>query len=262
VGLATALAFASAATPARAQSEGQPTTVMDGTWHFVVAPYLWAPGIQGNVSAANLPQVPVEKPFSEIVKNLEFVLQAHFEARRDRLGLDFDVMYLNLGAPVASSAPLVGRLGLKADLKQLFVLGFVSYRVATGGPRDNPGTLDLLAGARYNSTQTGMSAQNGAGNTYGGATRDLQWVDAVLGVRFRAPLVSRVTVLGRGDVAGFGSKLTWNVEGGLAFLASRHWTLGAGWRHMDIDYDKGSGSDRRLFDMVYDGPRAWFAYSW
>ena len=80
-----------------------------------------------------------------------------------------------------------------------------------------------------------------AGGGYGGATRDLQWVDAVLGVRFR-PLVSRVTVL--------------------AFLASRHWTLGAGWRHMDIDYDKGSGSDRRLFDMVYDGPRAWFAYSW
>jgi hypothetical protein len=31
---------------------------------------------------------------------------------------------------------------------------------------------------------------------------------------------------------------------------------------MDIDYDEGSGSDRRLYDIAYDGPRAWFAYSW
>ena len=156
---------------------------------------------------------------------------------------------------------LVGQLGLKADVRQLFALGFVFYRVASGRG-DNPATLDLLAGARYNGTRTRLTAQNGAGNEHSGDLRDLSWVDAVTGMRFRAPLGSRVTLLGRGDVAGFGSRLTWNLEGGLAIMASRRWTFGAGWRHMDIDYDKGSGSDRRLFAISYDGPRVWLAYSW
>jgi hypothetical protein len=43
--------------------------------------------------------------------------------------------------------------------------------------------------------------------------------------------------LGRADVAGFGSHLTWNLEGELVLMASPPWTIGAGWRHTDIDYD-------------------------
>jgi hypothetical protein len=30
---------------------------------------------------------------------------------------------------------------------------------------------------------------------------------------------------------------------------------------MSIDYDK-PGSDAKLFDLAYDGPRAWFGYAW
>jgi hypothetical protein len=82
------------------------------------------------------------------------------------------------------------------------------------------------------------------------------------GLRFSAPLGSRVAVLGRGDVAGFGSKLTWNLEGDLAVRASERWTLGAGWRHLDIDYEKGSGVDRKALDLAYGGPRVWFSYAW
>jgi hypothetical protein len=29
-----------------------------------------------------------------------------------------------------------------------------------------------------------------------------------------------------------------------------------------IDYDEGTGTDRKLLDVAYDGPRAWFAYAW
>ena len=87
-------------------------------------------------------------------------------------------------------------------------------------------------------------------------------MDALAGVRFRAPLGSRVSILGRADVAGFGSKLTWNLEGDLAVRVSEHWALGAGWRHMDIDYDKSEGADGKVVDLAYDGPRAWFSYAW
>jgi hypothetical protein len=252
------------ALPALARSEGQggPTSAMDGQWHFTVAPYMWFTGIKGDVSVKGLPEVPVDASFSDIWKDFDFGLAGRFVARKDRFGFGLDFTYNNLGAPVAANAPVLGPLGLEADVRQLFAEGLAFYRVASGGRTDNPAHLDVLVGARYMGTSTQLKATGSSGVEYAGDKKDLQWVDGLLGLSFRAPLGSRVSVIGRGDVAGFGSKLTWNLEGDLAVRVSERWTLGAGWRHMNIDYDKGSGTDRKLFDLAYDGPRAWFAYSW
>ena len=95
-----------------------------------------------------------------------------------------------------------------------------------------------------------------------GDKKTFAWVDALIGLRFRAPLGSRGALIGRSDVAVGGSKFTWNLEGDVAFGLSRHWTLGLGWRHLSIDYDKGTGTDRKLFDAAYDGPRTWVVYAW
>jgi hypothetical protein len=248
--------------PTWAEATGGPTAAMDGQWHFVVAPYFWFSGLKGDVSVKGLPDVPVDKSFSDIWSDFHFGALGHFEGRKDRLGFVSDLMYLDLHAPVAAGAPVLGQLGLSATVKALTVEGLGFYRVATGGRKDNPGHLDVLVGVRY----YGMSSQlNGTvpnGTELAGDKKTLDWADALAGLRFRAPLGSRMALVGRGDVAGFGSKFTWNLEGDLAVRASEHWSLGAGWRHMDIDYDKGSGTDRKLFNVAYDGPRAWFAYAW
>jgi hypothetical protein len=62
-----------------------------------------------------------------------------------------------------------------------------------------------------------------------GGKKTFAWVDALIGLRFRAPLGSRAGLIGRGDIAGGGSKFTWNLESDLAYGLSEHWTLGAGW---------------------------------
>ena len=129
--------------------------------------------------------------------------------------------------------------------------------MASGGRRDNPAVLDVLAGARYADSRSRLTATTDAGIGYDGEFQDFDWVDALAGVKFRAPLGSRMALIGRADVAGFGSKLTWNLEGDLGFRVSDHWAFGAGWRHWDIDYD-----DEKVFDIAYDGPRLWFAYTW
>lgn len=117
-------------------------------------------------------------------------------------------------------------------------------------------------GARYYGTSSQRNGTLPTGTDVAGGKKDFGWVDALAGLRFRAPLGSRVALIGRGDLATFGSKLTWNLEGDLAAPVSEHWIVGAGWRHLSIDYDKGTGSDRKLFDAAYDGPRAWFSYAW
>jgi hypothetical protein len=260
--VAWAVALVAAAAPSWPQSKARPTEAMDGAWHFTIAPYMWASGISGTASVANLPEVPVEMSFSDIFSELDFAALGYFEARRDRFGVATDVVYVNLSVPVATSAPVIGKLNLKADVRSTIAEAFLFYRVAAGGRSDNPATLDVLAGTRYSSSRTRLTATTDAGFAYDGAFQDLDWWDALAGVKFTAPLGSRLSVLGRADVAGFGSKVTWNLEAELAYRAFYHWTFGAGWRHLDIDYQKGGNLDRKVFKIAYDGPMAWLAYSW
>jgi hypothetical protein len=260
--LAWAVALVAASTPSWAQSRARPPEAMDGAWHFTIAPYMWATGISGTASVANLPEVPIDISFSDVFSNLDFGALGYFEARRDRIGIATDVVYVNLGVPVETSAPVIGKLNLEADVRSTIAEAFLFYRVATGEGSDRHATLDVLAGTRYFDNRTRLTATTDAGIAYDGEFQDLGWWDALAGVKFTVPLGSRVSVLGRADVAGFGSKLTWNLEGELAYRASYHWTFGAGWRHLDVDYDKGQNLDRKVFKIAYDGPMAWLAYSW
>lgn len=243
------------ALPARAQAG--PAAAMDDEWHFALVPYFWFAGIDGTVSVKGLAEVPIHQSFSDVMSAFDIGLLGHFEGRKNRWGFASDILYLNLGAPVAANAPVLGPLGISADVRQLMLEGLATYRVAIGANQDKPSHLDLLAGARYFGTSAQL--QNDVLET---GKQDLQWVDALVGLRFRVPLGSRMSLLGRGDVAGLGSKLTWNLEGDLALNLSERWALGAGWRHLDIDYDKGEGSDRKVFGVAFDGPRAWAAYTW
>jgi hypothetical protein len=260
VGLAAGAVLGLAtASPVWAQTGAN--AAMDGQWHFVVAPYIWFSGMKGDVSVKGVADIPIDQSFSDVIKDFHFGFLGHFEARKDRFGFATDIMYMNLHVPVAEGARVLGQLGLDTTVKSSTVEGLGFYRAAIGGRKDNPAHLDVLVGARY----YGMSAQlnatlpGGAGASSGKQT--FTWVDGLVGLRFRAPLGSKVAFIGRGDVAGLGSKLTWNLEGDLAARLSEHWALGAGWRHMSIDYDK-AGTDRKLFDLAYDGPRTWVAYAW
>ena len=257
--LAMAMAITVAtAVPAWAQTPPRPTAAMDGRWHFNVAPYMFMTGIKGDVAIGNLPSVPVDASFSDVLENFDVALLARFDARKDRFGIGTDFVWMNLDVPVAETRVA----DFRADFRQLVAEGIVFYRVASGGRADNPAHLDVLAGARYTTLKVRLKADSTTGAQYDGDFQDTDWVDALAGVKFRAPLGSRVSILGRADVAGFGSNVTWNLEGDLAFLASRHWSLGAGWRYMDVDYDSGEGIERRQLDLAYSGPRVWFAYSW
>ena len=239
-------------------AEDRPTAAMDGRWHFNVVPYVWMSSIEGDISVGNRLSVPVDASFSDILDNFDLGFQGRFEARKDRLGLATDFVWMNLGAGVAQTRVA----DFTVDFRQFVAEGTAFYRVASGGRADNPAHLDVLAGVRYTTSRTRLNAESAAGHEFDGNFQDLDWVDALAGIKFRAPLGSKVSILGRTDVAGIGSDLTWNLEGDLAFLASRRWTLGAGWRYMNIDYDKGEGVERRQLDLAYSGPRIWFAYSW
>lgn len=49
---------------------------------------------------------------------------------------------------------------------------------------------------------------------------------------------------------------------GIDMALGESWLLGAGYRYLDVDYDKGEGLDRRVWQIVYQGPYLFAAYSW
>ena len=195
------------------------------------------------------------------MQDFHFGFMSHFEARKDRWGFITDTMYVNLHAPVVTGA-IQGRLDLEATVKefQTDALGF--YRLASGGRKDAPTVLDVLVGMRFYANSAQLNATFQVGDEIAGDKRTLNWVDAVTGLRFRTPLGSRFELLSRADAAFFGSKITWNLTGDLAFKLSPRWSLAAGWRYMDIDYDKGEGRDRKLYQVAMSGLRLGVGYAW
>lgn len=117
--------------------------------------------------------------------------------------------------------------------------------------------MDLLAGARYNKVRAGIQAE-----LIPDTERSFDWVDGVAGARFQAALSPKVAIGGRADVAGFGSDFTWQVRADLLVQLSRHWAIGGGYRYIDTDYDKGTGTDRKLWSMVNKGPYLGVQIGW
>jgi hypothetical protein len=251
------LAAISMAAPTIAWSQPAPVTGMDDRWHFFVAPYLWASGMEGAVGVSGVVSVPVDLSFGDTLENLDFALLTRFEARRNRFGFGTDVVFMNLGADV--TGPVGGQLGLGADVRALTVEGIGTWRIANDDAKGS--YADLLAGVRYMKNEANLTVDRG-GEEIAGTDRALDWVDGVAGARFRLGLGGTFGLHGRADVAGLGSDLTWNVQGGLEITFADHWRTGAGYRYLDVDYDEGEGLERRIWQVTYQGPYAFVGYAW
>jgi hypothetical protein len=247
-----ALALVTASAPAQTPA----ASATDEHWHFIVGLYAWLPAIEGTLTVRDRPPLHVDLPFWETYSNLKFNITGHFEARRERVGLGLDMFYVHLGVPLHGEIPQL--LDASVNLRQYIGEGFGFYRVAQGrGPI--PWTVDFLGGVRYWDTNTRLqtSVTDGSGKT-------VNWVDGFGGLRFELPITSGLSVLGRGDVGAGGAKLDWSASGDLAFCLGKGWVMGAGYKTLNVDYDKQGATplERRKYDLVYKGPRAWIAITW
>lgn len=221
-----------------------------GRWQYELVPYFWAAGMKGDVQAGNLPKTSVDIDFSDIWDNLDFGAMGAFEARKGRWGLLFDAIYMKISSSATATRTGPGPIGatLTADanlkLEQTMLAAAVAYRVS-----DGPTATDVIGGARYSKidadasinaslfAQTGFVARSG----------DKDWVDPYIGVRVQHPLADRWTLIGYGDIGGFGvgSDFTWQALAGVNYDFSKTVSGKFGYRYLSVDYDK-SGF---LYDM-------------
>jgi hypothetical protein len=213
-------------------------------WNFQFTPYLWIAGITGRGGIGDL-SVKIDSSITDDNVHLNAGFMGTFEARRNKFILATDLQYSNLGTENPTPGPLFS--SASADFKTFVLDPEVGYRVAANEEKGR--FIDVLAGARYWHLRADLNLDEGILSARS-ATGSNQWVDGVAGLRGRAALSRKIFVSGKADLGGGGSKLTYQLFGGVGMRVGERTSLIGGYRHLHVNYDR----DNFLFDMSLAGP--------
>jgi hypothetical protein len=207
-------------------------------WKWEIIPNIWAADIGVDVAVNDGQISSQEFPFPDVVDKLDFAFQGHVEAQRGRHGLMGDIFLAQL-ADDDKTFPL-GPGGVTAvadaDLDlNIFELGGVF------NPSGDRKQFSLLYGLRVVDTSTDIDAQFlvGPGTVSRRYAADDTLYDGLLGARWAGDFTEHLGYQLRADVSAGGTNLTWGAVAGLfwAFGDTGRYALGAGYRHLDIDFD-------------------------
>jgi hypothetical protein len=249
--LATALlgggALSLAAAPAAAEE-----------WKFAVTPYLWATDVGVDVAVDDRQLVDEEIAVQDLLEDMESIVQVRFEAQRGAHGLFVDLFDVTLADDAttvvrpsgAGSATLRPEMGMTIlDLGGLY------------DPNGDQEGFQLLYGARILNQRAEIEASvEFAGGGSAERTYDLDdtFVDGLVGVRYIRPLGERWWIAARADVSTGGTELTWSADPsiGYRFGEGGRYTVFAGYRHMDVDFETDSPVEATMtLSGLYAGMR-------
>ena len=239
-------------TPAAMCSEA--STGATKNWEFNLAPfYLWAVTIDGNMTSGT-DRVPVKVPFSDLFDNLESAFIVHFEGmHKSNWGFLIDIDYLD----VSNGVNLPGPIDIPANVDFDATLAEFSglYRIDQGDH-----SYDLIAGLRYTKLENKVTVTSGP--TLVDASAD--WLDPLIGVRWRWGFADQWSLVARGDAGGFGIGSDIALQG-LAIIdwqPFKYVSFLAGYRAIYQDYEDGSGPDLFRFDATMHGPLLGVNFRW
>lgn len=233
----------------------------DESWRFQVTPYIWGPGLGGDVQPiSRLPPVHFDRSLGEILDNLDAAFFMNVTARKDRFVFFGDFTYANLTEDHSFTIPSihVGGITIPSVHVPVDVKISQSSMTVAGGYSviDQPQfVLDLLGGARLWHVEAEIDIPVHIPHfphlpTSASETRT--WVDPIIGARARLQLTPDWSLIGYADVGGFGagSDTTWQAVGTINYRVTDKFFVSAGYRHMAFDYDK----DGLNLDVEMGGP--------
>lgn len=221
-------------------------------------PYFWLTQMHGDLGlrqGTGEVDLSMGKMWDLVTHDLDFAFLGQLEANYGSFGFLANGVYFQL-APGREIRNLdFGARTSQTALDLDFTYDLLGNTTQSCGcPRTR---LEVLAGVRYYSLTGDITLTGPRGNDVNvGGARD--WTDLVVGTRATVPLSDAWTAQARGDVGGFGingcSRMSWNVELTAIYHYSDRVDLVAGYRWLDVNYRRGSGADRFVYDMQTDGP--------
>jgi len=220
-------------------------------WHVDWVPfYLWFTGVKGNVGAQGY-VVPVDATFGDIISQLNIGLMTALDVRRKRVGLLTDLIFMSLSSDQKSTPIGTEFSGFTANAKTLIVDPELYVRLLD---RER-GSVDAVAGGRFWKMDNSLDLLPGTQpEVTVGQTQN--WLDPVLGARFRLNLGKGWFANMKGDAGGFGvgSQLTWQTYIGMGKEFKQKYSVLLAYRYLYVDYKNGGF----LYDTHMNGPLVGF----
>jgi hypothetical protein len=213
------------------------TTGANGAWHFAVSPYLWFPGVHGTAVGTRGRSLSFSASPGDLLSNARFGLMGAAEARRQRLVLTGDIMWIRLEDDKA--LPFPGLRATSANMKATEFL--LTPKIGLRLINEEKIKIDALAGFRYWHLGESLNFNPSLlGLNFSGSQN---FVDPVVGGRIQASLLPKIVVNILGDVGGWGtgSQLEYQVAGLLGYRIKPRWTLQVGYRYLFVDYTTSGG---------------------
>ena len=224
-------------------------------WNFLAEVYLMFPNMEGKSGLGTLPEVDVDANPGDIFDKLQIAAMLYFEAAKDRWAFSSDLIYMSLKQNL-KTGPVI-QSG-EANAKQF------AWELA--GMRRLLPMLEAGVGLRLNSMKMGLDlVQNnvGGGTTNRSRSTTETWVDPFIVARLKSDPAKKFIYQLRGDIGGFGvgSDFAWQIQAYAGYRFSKLFQITAGYRVLGMDYDKGSGEDRFLYDMDIFGAVVRFGFN-
>ena len=224
-------------------------------WNFQTDIYLIFPYMKGDVGIGNTITAPLDANPGDIFSKLKFGGMLYLEAHNNKWAITSDLIFMNLNQDIpAGKVWNSGSVGAKQLVWE--PAGF--YRLMP--------FLELGVGGRLNNIQSSIEGNR---NIFLPASTEevnkgisKTWFDPILITRLTANIKDKWHFQFRGDVGGFniGSKFTWQLQAYAGYRFSKLFQLTAGYRYMSMDYDKGTGADRFIYNVATFGPEISFGF--
>lgn len=217
-------------------------------WKFEVAPYIMFPELSGVTTIRNLPEVEVSANANDIFSNLQLGFMLFFEARKGRFALNSDFLYSDLQQDATPATIINSGTSSAREVVEEVTGLYNVWRF-----------LEFGVGARVDYIYSGIDVvknEAGGGTTPIAASISRTWVDPIIVMRATANIRDKWIFQFRGDIGGFGagSDLTWQLQGFAGYNIAKWFRLSLGYKSFKINYDKGSGADRFMYNVNMFGP--------
>jgi len=187
--------------------------------------------------------VPIVLSISDLFDALKFGAMAAYRVENGLWSFTGDVTYMNLGW---SAQAQQGRASSGIDVEQLTMMGTVGRRLSPYVKGTvSLGYFDLSTDLRIRVLEQRREA-----------SRDVSWVDPLVGLNVVVPFSGKWTYTLRGDVGGFGvgSDFTWHMITTFRRQNTEKFAWHFGYRVVASDYEDGRGQNCQRYDLRQHGP--------
>lgn len=208
-------------------------------WHYLGDLYMMFPNMSGETTIANLPPVEVDADEATILGNLKFGGMFYLEATNDNWAISSDFIYMKLNQGLATTKLIKSGSVTMEEL---------AWEV-DGLKRITP-WLEAGLGGRLMSLKMGVDATGSLDEVHNDSASKT-WYDPVVVMRTQGTIKEKWLLQFRGDVGGFGvgSDFSWQIQANAGYRFSKLFQATVGYRYIGIDYDKGKGAERFLYDI-------------